>query len=239
MGRDLNSYLSYFLPKHQIIPPMNSKASTLARKATLGAAATGAVFGLQHQVDAAVVYSGLQNKIVTNGMTDINVDGAGLGDLRLIGFTGANELAGLNGAQVLNSLGSVPALRKLALGASIWGNAPGIWANQGRPFYQFVPGSTSSFLPLYFSFGQWAEDEVAFGAFRLNAGNGNFNYGWVRLQWEDQNSDGYADKITALDWAYEDTVNTSILAGAVPEPARALLTLAGLGALALRRRRKI
>ena len=215
--------------------------SLVLANTSLGAAVASSIFGLQHQVAAAIVYSGLQNKIITAiGTTDLNVNGVGLADLRLRGATGWNDLAGLNGAQVLNDLGSLPALRKLASGANISAGAPGVWATRGFPVYRYVSGSGLPLSTPWPDFGQWAQNEIAFGAFRLNAGSGNYNYGWIQLQWQDLNLDGYADKVTALDWAYESAVNTSIKAGAgaTPEPSRALLALAGLGAMALRRRRK-
>jgi hypothetical protein len=62
------------------------------------------------------------------------------------------------------------------------------------------------------------------------------NWGWANVSWTE------ADKTLAFNSAYVESVaNTAITVGnigAVPEPSRALLALAGLGGVALRRRRK-
>ena len=47
---------------------MKPQSLTLTKKATLAAAATGAVFGLQHHADAAIVYSGAQNVTASIGV---------------------------------------------------------------------------------------------------------------------------------------------------------------------------
>lgn len=73
---------------------------------------------------------------------------------------------------------------------------------------------------------------------KIDAGGGNFNYGWVRFSTGPDSPPFGPTSITVLDAAYETTQNAGILVGAVPEPSTAaLLTLAG-GAVALRRRRK-
>jgi MYXO-CTERM domain-containing protein len=62
------------------------------------------------------------------------------------------------------------------------------------------------------------------------------NWGWANVSWTE------ATKTLAINSAYVESVaNTNITVGdvgAVPEPSRALLALAGLGGVALRRRRK-
>ena len=62
------------------------------------------------------------------------------------------------------------------------------------------------------------------------------HYGWARVTYNDG-----SNNIALHDFAYESVAGQSINAGdtgAVPEPSRTLLALAGLGGVALRRRRK-
>jgi PEP-CTERM motif len=64
--------------------------------------------------------------------------------------------------------------------------------------------------------------------------SGNTHYGWARFTYNDATT----GSLTLHDFAYENVAGASIQAGAVPEPGSALLALAGLGGVALRRRRK-
>jgi hypothetical protein len=59
------------------------------------------------------------------------------------------------------------------------------------------------------------------------------NWGWANVSWTEANK-----TLTVHSAFVETTANTPITITAVPEPSRALLALAGLGGVALRRRRK-
>ena len=59
------------------------------------------------------------------------------------------------------------------------------------------------------------------------------NFGWANVSW-----DATAKALTINSAYIESEANTPITIAAIPEPSRALLALAGLGAAALRRRRK-
>ena len=61
----------------------------------------------------------------------------------------------------------------------------------------------------------------------------NYYYGWARFN---RTSDGPQISVTLKDFAMEQSPNTSILAGAIPEPTSMLLTLGALGLATLRRR---
>lgn len=63
---------------------------------------------------------------------------------------------------------------------------------------------------------------------------GQMHYGWARFTYDDATT----GNLTLHDFAYENVAGTSINAGAIPEPGNALLALAGLGGVALRRRRQ-
>ncbi len=60
------------------------------------------------------------------------------------------------------------------------------------------------------------------------------NWGWANVSWNET-----AQALTINSAYVESVVGNSITVGAVPEPSRALLALAGLGGVALRRRRKL
>jgi hypothetical protein len=79
---------------------------------------------------------------------------------------------------------------------------------------------------------------TGFVGLRIDAGGGNYNYGWAQYTYND-----VGNTLTLLDFAFESLVNTSIAAGAIgaiPEPANAALLVAAgaVGVAALRRRRR-
>jgi len=69
--------------------------------------------------------------------------------------------------------------------------------------------------------------------FSLELANNDLVYGWMRVTLQD---DGVTPGLIH-EWAYEDTPNTGIEVGAIPEPSGVLLLVTGLTTLALRRRR--
>lgn len=68
-------------------------------------------------------------------------------------------------------------------------------------------------------------------AFKQTVG-GSVHYGWVRLVIDNASPGG-----TVVDWAYDSTPGTSILAGIVPEPSRVVLWIFGCFGMMLHRRR--
>jgi hypothetical protein len=68
------------------------------------------------------------------------------------------------------------------------------------------------------------------------------NYGWIRVKWEADSGNGFPNKITVLDWAYEDS-GAPIAAGdtGTPEPgtmSMSLLAAGAAGIVAWRKRKK-
>lgn len=95
--------------------------------------------------------------------------------------------------------------------------------------------------------GEWGfsgpnESNTGFAALRIDAGGGNFYYGWAEITAEVGNSFsppylGTAD-ITVTGFAFNTIVNEGIEAGAVPEPSSVACLLLGGSAFALSRRRR-
>lgn len=80
-----------------------------------------------------------------------------------------------------------------------------------------------------------------FVGFRIDAGGGNYNYGWMRFTTGADYGGHGPGTITIFDAAYENTLNLGIVAGSItsiPEPSIAVLWIGlAAGALALHRRR--
>lgn len=108
-------------------------------------------------------------------------------------------------------------LRQFALNEEI--NAAVAWGGQGR---LETPTETTI----------WNSSSQGYAAFRVDRGSSNFNYGWVLLDYRDG-----SNQIELVAMAIETEINTSIQAGAVPEPS-AIMLLASLGALLLVHRRQ-
>lgn len=70
--------------------------------------------------------------------------------------------------------------------------------------------------------------------------NGSDHYAWIQLAFEDRApTNGQADKVTIVDWAWENEAGTGIEAGNAPEPTPlALLAAGAVGIAGFRRKRK-
>ena len=144
-------------------------------------------------------------------------------------FFGGTSLYNSSGGSIdwgLNGFGGD--VLKLSYGASINPTAITSWGGG----YDYLTQGGS---------GPWTGGANAYAALRINAGGGNFNYGWVSI-----NYDTAGPTATITGFAFEDQVNTAILAGdqgapaAVPEPgtwAAAALLMGGATYLGWRRRR--
>ncbi len=205
---------------------------------TTSAAATGALFALQHQADANIVYSGVQNltaSIHGNGSSFPVIPGLD-GMFLILGRSGG--LPGLNNAGISGGLtpsfspignyvldGS-KGLKKLASGFSITA-VPHSNLSGNLVFYQRAAHIG----------GSWAKSQTGFAAFQL----ANGDLGWIRMEWTNTLGDNGVDNLIAIDWAYNDQAGQAIKAGAgaVPEPGTAaLLALAAAGGAMVRRRRE-
>ena len=229
------------------------------------AAAVGASLTMAGSADAAIIYSGVQNISIsiptmtnTSNSTAIDLDGGGADVLLRLRYlldpnTGADGY-GTSGVASLYGIGAAvagvselgtggqqarPAALDFASGASIGATA---FASGGGgilfgDIYRitFNPAGPS-FLPdgdgIY---GRWNLGGSTFAGFRLGTAL-DHKFGWVRLRVDDQDMNGYPERMTAVDWAYDDS-GAPIQAGAVPEPGSLGLLAAGAAGLAAMRRR--
>ena len=206
------------------------------RKACVGfGVATSAALIAGSELDADVIYSGIQNKSITGtATTSIDIDGAGNDFQFRIGMGGGIvDISPLNAGDLLAGNG---------LDA------------QRFEFNSFI-GTAGSSLGSAFGFGSYAMGEAA--GFTSNPGflgvqlaSGNF--GWIQVNYT-------APTWTVVDWAFDNTGN-HLLAGdgiqstglrpgndvpqAIPEPSSSVLAWLGLlsmGVAGIRelRRRKV
>jgi hypothetical protein len=199
------------------------------------AAAAGSALAMSGAADADIIYSGVQNVTVEEGGTLsalIDVDGGGA-DLKIFLNLGIDKgsalVSGSNGAQLAN-VGIYFSARRFASGSTISSGA-GFRTNS-----MFVLGENKKGSAV----GEWEFSTNGIAGFKLGSGN----FGWIRLHVENTDSDVYPDRMTAIDWAYEDS-GAAIAAGATgsaaPAPAPASLALLATGAVgvaAMRRRRR-
>jgi hypothetical protein len=190
-----------------------------------GAVGTAALLGAP-QAEAAVVAVTFGFGSELSNPPDVfnisNTVGPGFGNL----FSNANPTVVQLGARTSYGWGSVysegtqngyqglPTF--FASGTTIGNNSNGVL---GSAFFQLGGG------PLDFTSDQLNKNI----AFKTSTNN----WGWANVSWTEANN-----TLTINSAFVETTANTPITITAVPEPSRALLALAGLGGVALRRRRK-
>jgi MYXO-CTERM domain-containing protein len=85
--------------------------------------------------------------------------------------------------------------------------------------------------------GGWTYSSENIIGFKFVAAAGTTHYGWMRFLMGAAGSSGTSMTRTVVDYGYESTADTSILAGAGAVPAPGALALLGLAGLATRRRR--
>lgn len=200
-------------------------------KWALYTAAAGSALTLAPDAEAAIIYSGLQNITVSNGITYLDLDGNAASDFFASAFTfgaatGSARLARLGLNAVVYGPGAV---RRLSSGATI-GTAESF---RGGGFLRNV--YSGALLQ-----GTWPGGSptatTGFAGVQFDRG-GDTHFGWIRIQLQ-TGANGQPTEMTIVDWAWEDTAGTAITTGQVPEPSSVvLLGMGAAGLAALRRRR--
>ncbi len=203
--------------------------------AWLAAALSVVAIGEARSASAGVIYVDIDPDHVWFKPYFLDADGDGNLDLLFnqdFGCLGncmsTATLGALNGDVLMSDAENVTAMAAGVIvgpAASMWGPGSLLALDQyfGDP-------------PVYINEqGEWDNGLTAFAGFRFLNASG-VHYGWVRLLVEET-----SNQITIFDYAYEDTPDTAIAAGAgaaaVPEPGTMALVLIGACGLAARRRR--
>ncbi|MCX7098150.1 MAG: PEP-CTERM sorting domain-containing protein [Methylococcales bacterium] len=240
------------------------------------AAAAGASLAMAGSAEAAIIYSGIQNITaeidptaqISNNTNQkfFNIGGSNFKAGVVFALSGTPGSFKYVGGAILAATSSAQAL---ILGAPGAGGYNGSFLNASQ--VDIGPNGVFSASGGGNVRTQTSSGNNGFGQFALGATGligvklGSGNYGWIRLKVEDMginqpfssvfggalgNGLNYADKITVIDWAYENT-GAAIHAGrkfsfggalssdnTIPEPSALALLAAGAAGIGAFRRRK-
>jgi hypothetical protein len=203
--------------------------------AWFAAVLTVVAIGEARSASAGVIYVDVDPDHVWFKLYLLDADGDGTPDLSfdqdfgcLGNCTSTAMLGALNGDVLMSDAENVAAMSA----GVIVGPAASTWGAGNRLAFDRYFGDPPTYLE---ELGEWDNGLTAFAGFRFLNASG-VHYGWVRLLVEET-----SNQITIFDYAYDDTPNTAIAAGAgapaVPEPATMALVLIGACGVAARRRR--
>jgi len=192
---------------------MMGKGGKLQKRLSAYSALAAGVLAVVPSAEAAIQYSGTQNLSVNSSTTPVVVDMNGdmSNDFQ---FSYLSNLYGVGSGLGMSALGNAGAILRSSSGHSDWANLSAnysirsninsalSWSNGFEPL-----AGVSSTFGSFNSNGSQGYLGVRFTSSTCN--NGDFHYGWI--QWR---TDTRATQGTIIDWAYETTCNTPILAGA-------------------------
>ena len=216
------------------------------------AAAAGSALAFATAAEAGIIYSGTLNTTISLitfvGNSAVLKKGAtgsifGLNAKMSLRFnsgrtssSGKFRRAGaayLVGNGNLQFLAIVPNLFKLNRSSHVPGTI-GLFQDTARIHMRSsFPFSTNKMIRRR---GRFAKGVTGFAGFRFAAGTAGgqpaYDYGWIRLKWDDSviaRYAGFPQFLTVIDWAYNDTPNAPIHVGDVAEPSTLLLALLAAG----------
>ena len=232
---------------------------TLEKQLKVYSAAAAGVLALAPSADAAIHYSGIQNKLLNSSSVfqDIDLNGDTTTDFvfRYNSFLRTHEVveSGQYGAQVIQATFGQPI--RLASNYQIKGTLanPGYEWGADRLLNQVFRTVTNGNTYSYANFN----NATGFLGVRFHSAacqGSNWNYGWIQYHGTTPTPPSLGSPVsgTIIDWAYEDSCNTPIAAGAKTGPVAKtsvptfdhwgmiifMLLLGGLAARMLRRQER-
>jgi hypothetical protein len=214
-----------------------SISNRLTSHFALAAVATAAVAATSN---AAVVYSGVINFACAVDIDGcyINVETAVLSNGPGSGVPGwdVNPYSTAGGMNFFNSTGGGQ-MRRAGVATGTAGNLAVGTVVGAAGSYNTGTGNVYGTTAATGLLGGWTYSSENIIGFKFVAAAGTTHYGWMRFLMGAAGSSGTSMTRTVVDYGYESTADTSILAGAGAVPAPGALALLGLAGLATRRRR--
>ena len=214
-------------------------------------AVAGSVLAMSSTVDAAVIYSGIQNLTLPNGQNpqiDIDMNGDLINDFAFYTFFSNTDSygyaavkAGTNGVAI-NGQGLFA--DKLSTG-DIIDSRLAFLQNGKEALFRSVSTDGGVYANPR---AEWGATSTGIMAAKLNVNSDSY-FAWIRVALS-EHGNGYPDDITVIDWAYENT-GAGLIAGsaldlsppppdvsAVPLPGSLGLLASGVAGLATFRKRR-
>jgi hypothetical protein len=205
----------------------------MKRLMAYSAAAGAGAFACGQEAGAAIVYTDIPDVTILRGDPSVsfNIDAFGYNDFSVLNTSGGGPY-GVGTVQFRGLTGyGATDLSNAAKGSTYYVRS----FDAGDLIGPDNPNAQETGSVGVVSLGTFV-DPNKYGGLKFTGGDGMIHYGWVRFQTNTSSSSTTDRTVTVFDFAYETAPDTSIEAGAVPEPASLGLLAIGAGALAFRRR---